>query len=245
MSVSQYKSFLKCESAALAKLKGEYDGFKSDVLIFGSYVHSWLDGTLEQFKKENPSLLSTRGASKGQLKSEYQLADKMIRTLENDKFCMFALSGEKEVIMTGDLFGAPWKIRMDVYNPSAGRFADLKTVKGIHDKYWHNGSYTSFVEAYGYITQLAVYSEIESQNRSGDWLESYIVAISKQDPPDKAVIVVDKDRLLLELGEVEKNMERITLVKKGLESPKECGLCEYCRRNKQIKHVTHYMELIG
>ena len=244
MSVSQYKSFLKCEAATMAELRGTYERPSSNALKFGSYVHSWLDGTLEQFKEENPSLFSSRGASRGQLKSEYQLADQMIKALENDKMCMFALDGEKEVIFTGELYGAPWKIRMDVYNPSAGRFADLKTVKGIYEKYWHNGAYASFMEAYGYITQLAVYSEIEAQNRGGDWLESYIVAVSKQDPPDKAIIVVDQDRLILELGEVELNMHRINLVKKGLEQPSECGTCDYCRRNKKIKSVTHYLDLI-
>ena len=246
LSVSQYKSFLKCEAATMAQLRGVYERPGSSALLFGSYVHSWLDGTLEQFKIDNPSLFSTRGNSKGQLKAEYQLADEMIKVLENDKMCMFALDGEKEVIMTSELFGEPWKIRMDVYNPVAGRFADLKTVKGIHEKYWHNGSYVSFVEAFGYITQLAVYSEIEARNRnSSDWLESYIVAISKQDPPDKAIIVVDHDRLIMELGEIEQNMKRISAVKKGIEPPIECGTCDYCRRNKQIKSVTHYLDLLA
>ncbi|MGM9923368.1 MAG: PD-(D/E)XK nuclease-like domain-containing protein [Bacillus sp. (in: firmicutes)] len=245
MSVSQYKSFLKCEAATMAKLRGEYEQPKSDALLFGSYVHSWLEGDLDNFKANNPELFSSRGSSKGELKAQYSLADKMIAALKSDPMCMFALDGEKEVIMTGELFGAPWKIRMDVYNPQNGRFADLKTVKGIHERYWHNGAYTSFMEAFGYIIQLAVYSEIENQNRGGDWLESYIVAVSKQDPPDKAIIVVDQERLIIELGEVEKNMERIIQVKSGLITPNACSTCDYCRRNKQIKSVTHYLELIS
>lgn len=244
MSVSQYKSFLRCEAAAMAKLNEEYIQPKSDALLFGSYVHSWLDGTLEEFKKENPELFSARGPSKGELKSSYKLADEMIRTLESDPMCMMALTGEKEVIMIGELSGAPWKIRMDVYNPLAGRFSDLKTVKGIHDKYWHEGSYTSFVEAFGYLKQLAVYTEIESQNRGGEWLESYLVAISKQDPPDKAIITADFDRLRLELGELDNHMPRILSVKYGHQKPSSCGTCDYCRRHKKVTKVIHYMDLI-
>ena len=246
MSVSQYKKFIQCEAAAMAKLTEEYTEPKSEALLFGSYVHSWLDDSLEEFKESNPDIFSTRGASKGQLKANYQLGDEMIRVLKSDPFVMMALEGEKEVIMTGELFGAPWKIRMDVYNPQYGRFADLKTVKGIYEKYWHQEyGYCSFVEAYGYITQMAVYTEIESQNREGDWLENFIVAVSKQDPPDKAVITVDHVSLNLELEEISAKMERIKAVKYGGEQPESCGKCEYCRKKKMVTTVLDYRELIG
>ncbi|OYD59778.1 hypothetical protein CGZ90_00615 [Fictibacillus aquaticus] len=247
MSVSQYKDFLKCEASALARLNRKNVEPKSEALLFGSYVHSWLDGTIEEFKTENPDLFSTRGASKGELKAQYKLADEMIKVLENDPFCMMALQGEKEVIMTGELFGIQWKMRMDVYNPSLGRFSDLKTVKALNEKYWKEGvGYCSFVEAYGYITQLAVYSEIERRNRGGDsWLESYLVAVSKQDPPDKAIITIDQDTLAMALGEVEEKITRVAAVKAGEVKPIECGKCYHCRRNKKITTVIHYMDLIS
>lgn len=245
-SVSQYKSFLKCESAALAKLNSKYVEPKNDSLLFGSYVHSWLDGSMEQFKSDNPELFSSKGATKGKLKATYKLADEMIDVIKNDPFCMMALEGEKEVIMTGELFGAPWKIRMDVHNPTQGRFADLKTVKAIRERYYHPDlGYCSFVEAYGYITQMAIYSEIENQNRGGDWLENFIVAVSKEDPPDKAVIMIDQERLVLELEEVNSKMDRLIQVKTGLIEPKRCEKCHHCRRTKKVRNVTHYLELIG
>lgn len=246
MSVSQYKSFLKCESSALAKVQGKFIEPKSDALLLGSYVHSWLDGTIEQFKESNPQLFSSKGLSKGELKASYQNANEMIKVLEEDPFIMMALSGEKEVIMTGELFGSPWKIRMDVYNSKFSRFADLKTVKAIREKYWHDEiGYCTFVEAYGYITQMAVYSEIERQNRGGDWLENYIVAVSKETPPDKAIITIDQDSLARELEVVESNMERILAIKSGELEPKRCEKCEHCRRTKKITSVINYLELIS
>lgn len=247
MSVSQYKNFLKCETSALARIQGKYIEPKSEALLLGSYVHSWLDGTIEQLKEENPTIFSSKGTTKGQLKSQYQNADEMIKVLEKDPFIMMALEGEKEVIMTGELFCVPWKIRMDVYNPTHGRFADLKTVKAIREKYWHEEhGYCSFVEAYGYITQMAIYSEIERQNRGGsNWLESYIVAVSKETPPDKAVISIDHERLAYELEDIQGRMERITSLKNGEVEPKRCEKCDYCRRTKKITSVIHYLELIG
>lgn len=247
MSVSQYKNFLKCEISALARIQGKFEEPKSEALLLGSYVHSWLDGTMDQFKEENPSIFSSKGASKGELKSAYKNADDMIKVLEQDPFVMMALEGEKEVIMTGRLFDVPWKIRMDVYNPTQGRFADLKTVKAIREKIWHEEhGYCTFVEAYGYITQLAIYSEIERQHRGGDsWLENYIVAVSKETPPDKAIITIDQERLQYELEEVYSKVDRIKALKAGEAEPKRCEKCDYCRRTKKITSVTHYLELIG
>ena len=80
-SVSQYKLFKQCEAKALAKVKGEYKQAESDAFLLGKYIHSLSEGTLEQFKIDNPELFSSRGATKGQLKSTYQIADKMIKTL--------------------------------------------------------------------------------------------------------------------------------------------------------------------
>jgi hypothetical protein len=247
MSVSQYKTFLKCETAALAQIQGKYIRPKSDALLFGSYVHAWQDGTVDKFKEQNPDLFSSKGPTKGQLKATYQNADAMIKVLEEDPFCMMALQGEKEIILTGELFGAPWKIKIDAYNPKYGRFADLKTVKAIREKVWNDElGYCSFVEAYGYITQMAIYSEIERQNRGGeDWLESYIVAVSKETPPDKAVITIDQETLQYELENIESKMERIILLKGGDTEPKRCEKCDYCRRTKKVTNVIHYLELIG
>lgn len=247
LSVSQYKSFLKCESAALAQVQGKYKRPKSDALLFGSYVHSWLDGTIDKFKKDNPELFSSKGPTKGQLKATYQNADEMIRVLEEDQFVMMALQGDHEVIMTAELFGVPWKIKMDVYNPEFGRFADLKTVEAIRKKYWHEElGYCSFVENYGYITQMAVYSEIERKNRGGEaWLENYIVAVSKETPPDKAIITIDAETLSVELENMEPKVERIVGLKSGELEPKRCEKCEHCRRTKKITSVINFYELIS
>ncbi|MEW5567335.1 PD-(D/E)XK nuclease-like domain-containing protein [Rossellomorea marisflavi] len=245
MSVSQVKAFMRCEAAALAKLNSKYTEPKSDALLFGSYVHSWLDGTIEEFKDENPDLFSSRGKSKGELKSQYQNANLMIEVLKEDPFCMMALEGDKEVIMTGTLHGHPFKIRIDVYNPLQNRFADLKTVKDIRGKHWVDEvGWCSFVEAYGYVTQMAVYSEIERQNRGGDYLENYIVAVSKETPPDKAVITVDRERIQLELEYLESRVGRIGRLKAGQETAKRCENCWHCRRTKKVTSVTHYMDLI-
>ena len=87
-SVSQYKSFIKCEAETMAELKKEFEKPTNDAFFIGSYVHSFNDGTIEQFKEEHPEMFSSAGKTKGQLKSTFQTANKMIEALENDDICM-------------------------------------------------------------------------------------------------------------------------------------------------------------
>ncbi len=49
-SVSQIKDFLKCEAQAMAKLSGEWVEEPTTAMLIGSYVDSWFEGTLEDFK---------------------------------------------------------------------------------------------------------------------------------------------------------------------------------------------------
>ncbi|BBP87439.1 hypothetical protein BsIDN1_10570 [Bacillus safensis] len=160
---------------------------------------------------------------------------------------MFVLQGDKEVIITGELFGVPWKGKLDVYNPAGGRFADLKTTRSLREKVWDQElGYCSFVEAYGYIGQMAIYAELERQmSKRDEWLEPLIVAISKEDPPDKAVINIDNSRMEVELEDIEKHMERIIQVKHGGEPPNRCEKCKYCRSTNQLNRIIHFSELIG
>ena len=47
MSASQFKSFRKCESAALAELRGEWGKKDTLALRVGSYVDAYFSGELE------------------------------------------------------------------------------------------------------------------------------------------------------------------------------------------------------
>ncbi|ANY67286.1 hypothetical protein BBD42_12990 [Paenibacillus sp. BIHB 4019] len=248
MSVSQYKDFLKCEAAAIAKLDGNYTEPKADCFLIGSYVGATIEGdwALKKFIKENPEIISTRGDSKGQLKSEYKLADKMVSVLLDDPVCRQMLEGDKEVIVTAELFGVLWKAKLDVHSPDDGRIVDLKTVKGVHERYWQHGKWVSFIENFGYVLQMAVYAELERRyNDRFASLEPLIVAVSKEETPDKAVICFDEESLAYELERVEEQLPRIIAVKEGIEQPTRCGRCRYCRLTKRVNGLIHYMDLIG
>jgi hypothetical protein len=247
MSNSQYCDFMVCEEMALAKIAGLWQDQDTPATLCGSYVHAWNEGTLDEFKAEHPEIYYKAGANQGELKADYQLADKMIATLQADELCMTYLQGAKEVILTAEFAGAPWKIRIDVYSPEQGFFADLKTTRSITEKIWvpEYGRRESFVEAYYYPRQMTIYAEIEKRATGSDtWLQPYMVAVSKEDPPDKVVLgFIDAYRMDYELTQIELNMPRIIDLKDGVAKPERCGRCAYCRATKKLDRVLHYSEL--
>lgn len=246
MSVSQYKSFRECEAKALAKINGEWEDTDKDALLLGSYVHAWNEGTLHEFKTEHPEMYSSRGVTKGQLKSTFTIADKMIQTLKDDPLISKVREGCKEVIMMAEMFGVPWKIMIDIYNPELGTIVDLKTTREIRKKYYnpYEGVMQNFIQYYDYLVQMAVYCEIERINRKGNnYLSPHIIAISKEDIPDKEVIFLGTDFIENKLLEVEVYLPRIIKVKNGELEPRRCEKCNYCKATKKLKEIIFWKEL--
>ena len=243
LSHSQYNNFLQCEAMAMALINREWIEPANDNLLVGSYVHAWNEGTLEEFKAKTPEMFKKDGTPY----AKFLFADQMVATLQNDPFCMFVLDGQKEVIMTAEMFGAPWKIRIDSYNPEKRRIVDLKTTRSINDLVWSDERWAkvSFVDAYNYPRQMAIYCEVERLVKGqAKWGEPLIVAVSKEGPPDKAIIsLVDDARFEMELRHIEENLPRILAIKQGLEPPQRCGKCPYCRSTKKIDGVIHYSTL--
>ncbi|WP_179232951.1 PD-(D/E)XK nuclease-like domain-containing protein [Paenibacillus rigui] len=248
MSVSQFKDFDNCEAAALAKLNGEYSEGEVDAFTLGSYVHAAVEGTsaFDEFVGNHPEIYCKSGSNKGELRSEFKKADLMIDTVLKDPLCAQMLEGDKETIITAELFGVKWKSKIDVLNIDAGRMTDLKTVKEIRAKYWNNElrRWESFVEHYGYTIQMGVYTELERiHNRRFDRLEPFIVAVSKEEVPDKEIICFDDTTLDTALQKVAEKLPRIISVKEGFDEPKRCGKCKYCRRTKKAQ-IVHFMDLL-
>ena len=245
-SASSYKNYLECEAMALASDRGEWVRETTPDCLAGSLLHSWSEGKLEEFKAKNPEIYSSKGPTKGELLAKYKDMTKLIDVLEKDSFCMYMLEGRKEVIMTAEFAGATWKIKMDVYKPEDS-IVDLKSTKSIRELQWDPffKCKMSFVEIYKYLLQAAIYKEIERRAQSRKiWLPFYIVAASKENYPDKAVISLEDDnRIKHELMLVEANMPRILAVKSGEAEPVRCEKCPYCRSTKTVTDIISYKDL--
>lgn len=233
MSVSQYKDFQACEAMAMAILNGEWEKPKTTALLVGSYVDSWFEGTLDEFKATHPEIFKKDGS----LKADYIQAEEIIAFIQKDPVFMEYMAGEKQVIMTAEMFGTPWKIKIDSY------LRDDKVVDGKVMRSMERIMGKSFVEHWGYDKQMAVYSEVVRRVTGMD-LETYLAVVTKQVPPDKDVIHVPKWRRVEVLTEIERTMPRILAVKSGKVKPQRCGVCDYCRATKMIDEPIDF-ELVG
>ena len=246
MSVSQYKSFAGtygragCEAEAMAKIRGEFVEEPSTAMLIGSYVDSYYEGTLEKFRAEHPDLFT----QKGELKAAYKKAEEMIARAERDDLFRAYMGGDKQVIMTGELFGCEWKIKMDSYLDGKA-IVDLKCMQSLTKMNWvPDLGYIDFIRYWNYDIQGAVYQEIVRQN-TGKRLPFYIAGISKEDAIDIEVIGVNDFYLQEALAMVESNMPHILEVKAGREEPERCGLCKYCRDTKVLMRPISISDLVS
>lgn len=251
MSVSQYKSFMgslgiqPCEAKAYAELNGKWEEKTTLPMLVGSYVDAYFEGTLEKFKIEHPEIIVSRGTRKGELKADYVKADEIIRRVERDAKFMQYMSGEKQTIMTAELFGMPWKIKLDSYHKDLC-IVDLKVMRSIRDGHWVKdyGSHVDFIQYWGYDIQGAIYQEVVYQC-TGKRLPFYIAAVTKEEYPDIEIINIDNQTLERVLSEVKENMYKLKGLKSGEFEPIRCESCNYCRHTKVIESPIHFSELIG
>ena len=246
MSVSQYKDFagtygkMACEFSAVEKLEERWKQKKTTPLLVGSYVDSYFEGTLEEFKKENPEIFT----QKGELKENYKQAERIIARMERDPLFMQYMSGEKQVIMTGELFGAEWKIKIDSFVRGIA-ITDLKVMASITKLEWVKDiGYLDFVRYWGYDIQGAIYQEIVYQN-TGERPPFYIAAGTKEEEPNIEVIHVTQNYLDEAKHMVEMNMPRILRVKNGEAEPDRCEMCDCCRHTKVLKRPISITNLVA
>ena len=232
MSVSQYKSFCKCEAATMAELKGEWKRPKTTALLVGSYVDAWFEGTLDEFKAENPDIFKRDGT----LKADYVQAEEIIKRVQEDEVFMEYMSGEKQTVFTAELFGVKWKIKVD--SLLLDKIVDLKVMRSMERIMGK-----SFVEHWEYDLQMAVYAAVYKK-ATGKSLPTYLAVVTKQSPPDLEVIDIPEWRREEILENVKKRLPRIIDVKNGTVKPERCGVCEYCRATKKIE-VPIDFELVG
>lgn len=225
-SVSQYKDFMKCEAMAMAKISGSYKPEMTKALLTGSFVDSYFEGTLEQFIKENPAVFTR----KQELKSEFRKANEIIARIKNDELFMRFMSGEKQSIMTFELFGVPWKMKMDSYLPGIC-ITDLKVVANFRS-----------LPLWRYDLQGAVYQK-GVEIVTGDHLPFYLAVATKEKAIDLDIFQIPQSTLDMSLNEIGQNIRHFAEVKAGIVEPHYCGKCDYCKSIKKAR-IRSYNELL-
>lgn len=235
-SVSQFKTYNKCEALGYAESQGRYQREVTDALLVGSYIDAHFSNEMEEFIENNGHLMFKKN---GAILAKFRNAGKMISRIEADPLMMEYLTGEKQTIMSTEIFGVPWKAKFDVYNEQ--RIVDLKTVKDFQDIYDATKGWTSWIEYWGYDIQGAIYQRIE-QKVTGrkDPLPFYIAAVTKEKIPDIKVIQIPQHILDAAYKLVEAKIDRFDLIKTGEVEPIRCEKCDYCKQTKILTEPEIY-----
>jgi hypothetical protein len=230
MGSTQYKRFLKCESQALAVIRGEYVPETSTALLVGSYIDSHFSRTLDVFKAQRPEIFLKSGG----LKSDYEYANYIIARIERDNLMMQALSGQSQVIMTGEIEGVPVKIKIDSLLPD--RTVDLKITKDF-DSVWsdEDGCRVPWWKAWRYDIQAALYQYVRARNEDGE-IKPFSIAGATKEKPEPDIGLFDFSQSILDaaMDEIRANIVYFDGLKKGLYEPTECGECAWCRSQKVL-----------
>lgn len=260
LSYSRYKRYKQCQAKAYAVDNSVWvEGWDETPLLLGNYVHSYFESPKahEKFMAENgDKLLAKTGKNKGKLKSDFVIGDKMIDSLKDDDGFNRLYHGypddkvEKEMIVYGEIEGVPVKGKLDSVNLSRGYFVDLKTMKSIYAEEW-NAELRKRVPAavnnilnFGYHGQLGLYRELLKQ-MTGQAFRPLIVAVSKENVPDKDILKIDEEWLEEGLDNLKADIVEVWNIIQDKQKPKKCGRCDYCRSQKKLDVVISLNDLIG
>lgn len=254
MGHSQFLTFERCEAAALAELQGDYTPASSTALLVGGYIDAWFSGELSLFQAQHPELFKRDGT----LKADFVHAQEVISRMEADELYRMLMSGQKQVIRTGEIAGVPFKIKIDslLDGETCARIAErfpcaaaalgfcdgaIVDQKAMRDTapVWSAEEHreVTFVEAWGYDTQGAIYQAIE-----GHMLPFILAVGTKEASPDLGAYYIPDADLAAKLAEVEDRAPRYQAIKAGRIKPTRCEHCDYCKATKELTAILSYKE---
>lgn len=255
MGSSQFKDFLSCEAAALAKIQGRYKPPASRSMLGGSYVDAWYSGELPDFTERHPDMFKKDRT----LKADFLAANAIIDRMQADQLYSLLMSGEKQVIRTGKIAGVPFKIKIDSLLDAAacrqiaeefpgaapalgfgdGAIVDQKVMRDLGDV-WSDEErrMVPFAQAWGYDIQGAIYQAVEGH------MMPFILAVgTREEPADLAALYIPDDALRAKLYEVEDLAPRFQAIKEGREEPRRCERCPWCRATRTLRTIVDFREL--
>lgn len=230
MSASFVKGMMQCEAMTIAEMNGEWVRPYSSALMVGSYVDAAFEGpkSFQTWLTYNKRDILKRD---GTPKAEFVRAAEMVDKAKSDKLFMDFMRGRKQKILTGEIDGVPFKCKLDVYRKGE-RIVDLKTTKDMQPMYKPGEGRLSFADYWLWPLQMSIYQYIE-----GNRLPCYLAVITKEDPPDIAVIQVEQEKMDAEMDFLRTKLPRYDAIKRGLIEPERCEHCAYCRATKKLDGV--------
>jgi hypothetical protein len=241
---------------AMAEINGTYERPKSKALLLGSFVDEMLTGTKKsqiEFIVKNRSEIFQKSSKLSKIDdaeliviatdyfsnifdaenkpyAEIVQALETIEKIKKQPLMIQHFKSKHQTIMTGEIAGVPFKIKMDNYKPDEF-IADMKYMASLRSP----NLFEPMVKYWGYDIQGAVYQEIVYQN-TGKRLPFYLDIATKETPSHLAVAEIKQYDLDEALETVKALAPRYQAIKNGEIEPERCGEydCHYCTETNII-----------
>lgn len=226
MSFSQFKAFERCEYAALFAPKEEKVYF-----LEGHFFEAVLDGAGTDYIEAHPQMLTTRKELRENFK---RVAEGAYRVMKQPVFAEIFNKCEKQVILTGEIAGVPFKGCIDLFDKEALDTFDTKCVKSF-DKVWSPVDYMKldWFLAYGYHYQAAIYRELIRQNFGANGMQ-HLIAATKEAHPDIGFWQFQDNILDDTMTIIEHYAPIYAEIKAGKREPHRCNECDFCKDTRSI-----------
>ena len=135
-----------------------------------------------------------------------------------------------------------FKGKFDVYRPGE-RIVDLKTAKDLQPMYKPGEGRLSFADYWNWPLQMAIYQALE-----GNRLPCYLAVITKEDPPDLALVEIEQEKLDAEMDFLLEKLPYFDAIKQGVIEPERCENCAWCRMSRKLtgpRPLESYIEIGG
>lgn len=253
ISASQFKAFQKCEAAAMAELRGDYQPPESQALLLGSFVDAYFSGEFNEFVAAHPEIRCATGKNAGKFKADFQKAFEACQRLDTEPLTHALLSGRHQVIKTGRIAGIPFKCKVDSLLSSAqvrklvekfpkvqslvpfgGQIiVDLKYMASL-DSVWDDETQcrVNFAQYWGYDIQGAIYQRLVPEQAP-----FVLCGMTKEAAPRIFAIYIPDEDLRIALEDVQVKAPRIQAIKTGRIAPTRCGRCPYCLATQHLDSI--------
>lgn len=256
-SYSQLKDFMHCQAGALAKLNGEYpDGLRnSQAILEGQTMDKLWEGkhAWDMFVLEHRPQLYKKNGEKRQFVID---AEKAYMRAFRDKTFRDFMGDEKnhQTIMTAEIECEggrmiPFKGKFDAYFPpdeygDDAKIVDLKYMASI-DPVYQDGERKTFIDAYGYDIQAAIYTAL-CQANTGVRVPYYLAVITKSSGEHENglyLIHIADWKIDSAMAVVKHWAPIVTDIIDGKREPTRCNKCDVCLATKEVEPV-EYDELL-
>jgi len=224
---SQFKDFMKCETAAMDKLKNGDNSEPGKALIQGQYLDSYFEGNRNEFEKTH-KIINTKGNRYADFEVVQRAFDRIMEDEEMARLCL----GMQQQIYTGQIEGIDFKIMIDSLLPGEA-IVDRKLLKDFKD-IWDGEEFVPFWKYWGYDIQAYIYQTIYEQN-TGDKLPFLLACVTKETVPSIEVFQFSDETIQKAGEQVRKLIQGFDDVKIGLVEPYACGVCDYCKSKYKIE----------